>query len=301
MAARNVGGSARQLDVHPRPSVSAVGPYVCPRARWLCAGLCILIHLAVGLFRSPELFPVDSQIGWDVCFPCFEACRAKERTLLTQAAQETFDPESGVGPRSVYRCASDFFWNTGLPKLFVKCSRTNTHNHSASRCQGWVAFSNILPTVSQIGVCHGAAGMFACGVLRSQLYLRYKITVTRILVESGALTVQLEVHLPTGNDVGRSICALLSRLRISPVSFCAPMWFCVSARLRQAPATGEYLLCTAAPDGRLPDSWAHAAVETLFSMELFRGILFYVLVPPMVWAGPEQKEPARVVPVSPLQ
>eukprot|EP00668_Euglena_longa_P012200 GGOE01014634.1.p1 GENE.GGOE01014634.1~~GGOE01014634.1.p1 ORF type:complete len:518 (+),score=101.28 GGOE01014634.1:60-1556(+) len=39
----------------------------------------------------------------------------------------------------------------------------------------------------------------------------------------------------------------------------------------KAPATGEYLLCTAAPAPELPDNWTHASVEMLCSLEQFRG------------------------------
>eukprot|EP00668_Euglena_longa_P014113 GGOE01018085.1.p1 GENE.GGOE01018085.1~~GGOE01018085.1.p1 ORF type:complete len:502 (+),score=132.43 GGOE01018085.1:62-1567(+) len=39
----------------------------------------------------------------------------------------------------------------------------------------------------------------------------------------------------------------------------------------RAPATGEFLLCTAALAPQLPDCWNHACIESLYSMEQFHG------------------------------
>eukprot|EP00667_Euglena_gracilis_P009520 EG_transcript_9680 len=122
-------------------------------------------HVSYGDERDTSTF-FFNRVGWDICFPCFDAWNAKERAVLVAAAER--------------------------------------------------AAREAPPTQRS--------------VVRSPVYHGHMMKILGLEGKDGKLDVHLE-----------------------------------------APASGEYLVCTAAPAPHLPDCWAHATVETLYSLEQFRG------------------------------
>lgn len=74
------------------------------------------------------------QVGWDICFPCFDAWNAKERAVLVAAAERAAR-EAPPTQRSVVRCAQ--------PPTFCRADREAQDWMSSRLLPGLIVFFSL--------------------------------------------------------------------------------------------------------------------------------------------------------------